>query len=101
MSDIKEARVDEALESMTDVSILHVVDEAMDLQEMLDDAAIVRDQACKELLLKSQSTEDAVTELIDKFVAPLDLPENKYQWLEQDKVFKVLASQTRLNEDYG
>ncbi|XP_049799902.1 dynein axonemal heavy chain 8-like [Schistocerca nitens] len=99
LCDLKESRVDAVLESMSEVRVLGLSEGAVQVADLLRVAELARDKAIEQLQLRSRCAEDAVLELINRFIAPLPLPEEKYRWLDPEKVNKAPASAAKFTED--
>lgn len=100
--DLKEARVDEALEVIGDLILVHIPPRAMDGQDWYKLNVEHSNRMALELQMKSQSAEEAVVELINKFVEGIKDEnidqEEKFRWIDPNKLEKpVFAIKPRGN----
>ncbi|KAJ8919736.1 hypothetical protein NQ315_006264 [Exocentrus adspersus] len=118
--DMKEARIDEVLETISQTCLVYLPDEAIEAispSEFLDFNVRHRQNICmyslglvirefnpsflpgKEIELKSLTVEKCVIDLINKFLSVIDQPdlqEDKYNWLVPEKVLKPIGSTSKL-----
>ncbi|KAG8306517.1 hypothetical protein J6590_045685 [Homalodisca vitripennis] len=91
-NDMKEARVDETLEVIGDQMLIYIPPQAMDGQEWYKKNLDYCHNISNELQTKSQTAEEAVIELINKFVEAIEDPnidaEEKFDWLDPEKLVK-------------
>uniref|UniRef100_A0A1B6CZR9 AAA+ ATPase domain-containing protein n=2 Tax=Clastoptera arizonana TaxID=38151 RepID=A0A1B6CZR9_9HEMI len=84
--DMKETRIDEIMELMSKQMLIFLPQHAMDPQELYTKNIEYGIKVAKELYVRSRAAEDAVIELINKFVAAVDDPnineKDKYNWLD-------------------
>lgn len=89
---MKEARIDEFMEVISKQILVYLPPQAMELQELYKKNVEYGKQIAKDLYVRSQAAEDAVIELINKFVEAVDDPdideEEKYHWLDLGYVAK-------------
>ncbi|KAL1516507.1 hypothetical protein ABEB36_000416 [Hypothenemus hampei] len=97
--DIKEARIDEVLETIAMTCLVFLPNEPIAPTEFLQENFKYGQEIVKELKLKSATIESCVKELINKFLNLIELPElqaNKYNWLDPEKTIKPVGSTSRL-----
>lgn len=116
--DMKEARIDEVLDTLSTTTLVYLPPDAILPSEFLSlnedhrikigmklylcnyaDVIWVTLISAKEIELKSSTIENCVIELINKFLSVIDQPElqeNKYNWLDPVKAVKPIGSTSRL-----
>lgn len=115
--DMKEARIDEVLETLSTTCLVYLPPDAISPSDFLEQNIKHRNKlglcsACKypifilklfisakEIELKSSTIESCVTELINKFLSVIDQPElqkDKYDWLDPAKAIRPIGSTSRL-----
>ncbi|CAG9816206.1 unnamed protein product [Phaedon cochleariae] len=97
--DMKEARIDEVLESLSTTPLVYLPPDAISPSELLNENIEHRIQIAKEIDLKSSTVERCVIELINKFLSVIDQPElqkNKFKWMDPEKALKPIGSTSRL-----
>ncbi|XP_026672559.1 dynein heavy chain 8, axonemal-like [Ceratina calcarata] len=98
--DMKEARVDEVFESVSDVILLKLDDHPKSPSRLLDDQIAYGKTVGEDLEIKSSAAEKAVVTIINKFmdfVKDESVENIRYNWLDPDKVLKH-TSQTKLTK---
>ncbi|XP_050681188.1 dynein axonemal heavy chain 8 isoform X2 [Leptidea sinapis] len=97
--DMKEARIDAILQSITKSMLVFLPEKAVDPNVFYEENLVRRDDIAMDLQQKSCNAEVAVIELINKFLdsvpskAIQDLKDN---WLDLDKALKPVTSATRV-----
>ncbi|XP_019756852.1 dynein axonemal heavy chain 8 [Dendroctonus ponderosae] len=97
--DMKEARIDEVLETIAMTCLVFLPNEPIAPSEFLQENIKYGQEIIKELKLKSITIERCVKELIDKFLSVIEQPElqeNKYNWLDPVRAVKPIGSTSRL-----
>ncbi|CAB3256562.1 unnamed protein product [Arctia plantaginis] len=97
--DMKEARIDAILLSITKTMLVYLPQQAVDPNSFYDDNQVRRDEIAQELQLKSSNAEIAVVELIHKFldsVPSKQIRDLKDKWLDKEKALKQVTSATRV-----
>nr|XP_026487863.1 dynein heavy chain 8, axonemal-like [Vanessa tameamea] len=97
--DIKEARIDAILQSVTKTLLVYLPNKAVDPNTFYEDNLIRRDEIALDLQQKSWNAEIAVIELINKFlnsVPSQQIRDLKDNWLDIDKALKQVTSATRV-----
>ncbi|CAD1473088.1 unnamed protein product [Heterotrigona itama] len=100
ITDMKEARVDEVLESITEVVLVKLDDYAKTPAQLLDDNIAYGLATAADLEIKSSAAEKAVTAIINKFmdfIIDETVQDIKYNWMDPDKIHKHI-SQTKLTK---
>ncbi|KAH9641787.1 hypothetical protein HF086_003913 [Spodoptera exigua] len=100
--DIKEARIDVILNSITKTMLVYLPKTAVDPTALYEENLLRRDEITKEIQLKSWNAEIAVIELIHKFLDSVpckEIQDLKNKWLDFDKVLKQVTSTTRVVPD--
>ncbi|PSN47670.1 Dynein heavy chain 8 [Blattella germanica] len=100
LSDIKDARVDQVLESINNTITISIPKVEADTPvDFLEKNLIYRDTIGRELELKSSAAERAVIEIINKFLKtkPGLSFEEQTGWLEPEKATKPIGSQTKFS----
>ncbi|KAK9893078.1 hypothetical protein WA026_023570 [Henosepilachna vigintioctopunctata] len=102
VKDIMEARIDDVFNQISNTSLVKIPDEPMLPQDFLNaNIAYVR-EIVTNLRNQTMAIEDAVISLINKFLGQIDNPnlqENKYNWLDPEKVLKPVGSGSRLTAE--
>jgi len=99
VKDIKEARIDEIFESITETTILDFNYNPRSPKELLADTIISRDKVGIELEIKSLAAERAVIMIINQFMHRITDPalqEIKFNWLDPEKVHRPARSESKL-----
>ncbi|KAL0851104.1 hypothetical protein ABMA28_006975, partial [Loxostege sticticalis] len=97
--DMKEARIDTILASITKTLLVYLPERAVDPAIFYEENLVRRDEIAAELQQKSWNAEVAVIELINKFLGSVpskqiqDLRDN---WLDIEKALKQVTSATRV-----
>ncbi|XP_072937033.1 dynein axonemal heavy chain 8 [Epargyreus clarus] len=97
--DMKEARIDAILQSITKTLLVYLPEKAVDPNVFYEDNLVRRDEIAIELQQKSCNAEIAVIELINKFldsVPSKPIQDLKNNWLDIDKALKQVTSATRV-----
>ncbi|CAH0592601.1 unnamed protein product [Chrysodeixis includens] len=97
--DIKEARIDAILSSISRTMLVYLPDMAVDPTSLYEDNLVRRDEIACDLQQKSWNAEIAVIELIHKFldsVPSKEIQDLKNNWLDIEKVLKQVTSQTKV-----
>ncbi|CAK9824517.1 Dynein axonemal heavy chain 8 [Anthophora retusa] len=100
IKDMKEARVDEVFESISEAMLLKLDDYPKEPNELLEDNIAFGLEVTADLAIKSSAAEKAVTTIINKFmdfITDETVQDVKYNWLDQDKIYKH-TSQTKLTK---
>lgn len=104
---MKEARVDETLDVIGDQMLIYIPPQAMDGYEWYMKNQEYSQQVAVELQTRSQTAEEAVIELVNKFVEEIK-DENidqkeKFNWIDANKLKQVFAIKPRhqMDEDDG
>lgn len=98
--DMKEARVDEVFESISEVILVKLDDYAKTPAQLLDDNIAYGLTIAADLEIKSSAAEKAVTTIINKFmdfIIDETVQDIKYNWMDPDKIHKHI-SQTKLTK---
>ncbi|XP_018048480.1 PREDICTED: dynein heavy chain 8, axonemal [Atta colombica] len=98
VADIKEARVDEVLESIAETMLLKLDEYPKSSEQLLADNIAFTDKIAIDLEIKSSAIEKAVIMIINKFIDVITDPtvqDIKYNWMDLEKIHKV-GSETRL-----
>ncbi|XP_022920277.2 dynein axonemal heavy chain 8 [Onthophagus taurus] len=99
VTDMKEARIDEVLDGLAKVCFVYLPDEPVMPAELLELNKNYRKKITKEIELKSSTVEQAVVDLINKFmdtVIQQDLQSEKYNWMDSEKAVKPVGSSSKL-----
>ncbi|CAB3221710.1 unnamed protein product [Arctia plantaginis] len=97
--DLKEARIDPILASITKTLLVYLPDQAVDPTIFYDENFVRRDNIAQEIQQKSSNAEIAVIELINKFVESVPskpIRDLKDKWLDIEKALKQVTSATRV-----
>nr|CAI5817756.1 unnamed protein product [Callosobruchus analis] len=97
--DMKEARIDEVLETIAATCLVYLPDEPLKPTEFLERNIEHRRKIAQDIQLKSATIERCVIDLINKFLGLLEQPElqeKKYDWLDAEKALKPIGSSSRL-----
>ncbi|KAJ8736205.1 hypothetical protein PYW08_006861 [Mythimna loreyi] len=97
--DMKEARIDAILKSITTTLLVHLPETAVDPQVFYEENLVRRDEIAAEIQQKSWNAEVAVMELIHKFLDSVPSPQIralKNNWLDIEKALKQVTSATRV-----
>ncbi|XP_017775151.1 PREDICTED: dynein heavy chain 8, axonemal [Nicrophorus vespilloides] len=98
-SDIKEARIDEVVDGIAQLILVHLPADPVPPDEFLRLNQAHRAEIVKEIELKSSTAEKAVVDLINKFMASItepDLQKGKFDWLDPDRVLRPVGSSSKL-----
>lgn len=98
--DIKEARVDEVFESISEAILLQLDDIPKHPSQLLDDNIEFGLIVAADLEVKSSAAEKALRTIINKFmdfIIDESVQDVKYNWMDRDKIFKHI-SQTKLTK---
>ncbi|XP_044760955.1 dynein axonemal heavy chain 8-like isoform X2 [Coccinella septempunctata] len=99
VKDMKEARIDEVLESIASTPLVYLPDFPLKPKEFYEENIKYGNKIVKELELKSVKTERAVIGLITKFLDIIDqedLQDGKYDWLDPELAVKPVTSSSKL-----
>ncbi|XP_072395911.1 dynein axonemal heavy chain 8 [Diabrotica undecimpunctata] len=99
VKDMKEARVDEILDTIAQTNLAYLPPDAISPEEYLQENINHRKNITKELELKSYSIERCVIELINKFLNAVDEPrfqQNKYNWLDPERLYRATGSASNI-----
>lgn len=99
VTDMKEARIDEVLDSIINILLVYLPTDPIFPSEFLTMNIQHREKVVKEIELKSSTAEKAVVDLINKFMDTLtqpELQEGKYNWLDVEKAVKPVGSSSKL-----
>ncbi|XP_060520516.1 dynein axonemal heavy chain 8 isoform X2 [Cylas formicarius] len=97
--DMKEARIDEVLETLANTSLVYLPGEPISPNAFVELNIKYSQEIVKEIQLKSSTVENSVKGLINKFLDIINNPElqeNKYNWLDSEKAVRPIASTSRL-----
>ncbi|CAH0727356.1 unnamed protein product, partial [Brenthis ino] len=97
--DMKEARIDAILQSITKTLLVYLPKKAVDPNNFYEENFVRRDEIANDLQQKSWNAEVAVIELINKFldsVPSQQIRDLKDNWLDIDKALKQVTSATRV-----
>ncbi|XP_045497912.1 dynein axonemal heavy chain 8 [Colias croceus] len=97
--DMKEARIDAILLSITKTLLVYLPEQAVDPTVFYDENLMRRDEIASDLQQKSWNAELAVIELINKFldsVPSKQIQDLKNNWLDTEKALKQVTSATRV-----
>ncbi|XP_047042441.1 dynein axonemal heavy chain 8-like [Helicoverpa zea] len=97
--DMKEARIDAMLQSITETMLVYLPHHAVDPWTLYEENLLRRDDIASEIQLKSWNVEIAVVELIHKFLDSVPCAEIrnlKNHWLDIEKGLKQVTSATRV-----
>ncbi|PZC81902.1 hypothetical protein B5X24_HaOG211688 [Helicoverpa armigera] len=100
--DMKEARIDAILASITKTLLVYLPEEAVDPAHFYEENLQRRDEIALELQQKSWNAEIAVIELIHKFldsVPSKQIQALKNNWLDIEKALKQVTSATRITSE--
>ncbi|KAL0129655.1 hypothetical protein PUN28_001727 [Cardiocondyla obscurior] len=99
--DMKEARIDEVLESIAETMLLKLEEYPKSPEQLLADTIAFRDKVAIDLEIKSSTAEKTVIMIINKFMDLITDPtvqDVKYSWLDHEKILKQYGSETRLTQ---
>ncbi|XP_050311595.1 dynein axonemal heavy chain 8 [Anthonomus grandis grandis] len=99
VKDMKEARIDEVLETIAVTPLVFLPNEPIAPSEFLQENIKYGHEVARELRLKSSTIEKSVKDLINTFLSVIEQPElqqNKYDWLDPEKAVKPIGSTSRL-----
>ncbi|KAB0798200.1 hypothetical protein PPYR_09193 [Photinus pyralis] len=102
VTDMKEARIDEVLEGISNTTLLYLPDEPLYPSELLAGCLEYKKQKVLEIQKKLYTSQKAVIALINKFVDTMTAPEiqvDKYNWLDPEKALKPVTSTSKLDDD--
>ncbi|XP_041975311.1 dynein axonemal heavy chain 8 [Aricia agestis] len=97
--DMKEARIDIILKSISKTNLVSLPDKAVDPTIFYDDNLLRREEVSTDLQQKSWNAETAVFELINKFIDSVpsrEIKALKDNWLDPEKALKQVTSATRV-----
>ncbi|XP_026319440.1 dynein heavy chain 8, axonemal-like [Hyposmocoma kahamanoa] len=97
--DMKEARIDAILQSMSKTLLVYLPETAVEPNVFYEENLIRRDETANELQQKSTNAETAVMELINKFldsVPSKQINDLKNDWLDFEKANKQVTSCTKI-----
>ncbi|XP_048268511.1 dynein axonemal heavy chain 8 [Bombus terrestris] len=100
IKDMKEARVDEVFESISEAVLLQLDGHAKTPTQLLDDNIAYGLTVAADLEIKSSAAEKAVTAIINKFmdfIIDETVQDVKYNWMDPDKIQRHI-SQTKLTK---
>lgn len=104
---MKDARVDEIFDVIGDQMLVYIPSQAMDSYEWYKKNMEYSQKAGGELQTRSKTAEEAVIELINKFIEEIKEEnidqEEKFKWIDINKLKPVLAIKPRrqIVEDNG
>lgn len=103
IKDIKEARIDEVFEAISDVKIIRFFDRAHSPSDFTKNNQKYGQEILAELQIKSNAAEKAVLEIINKCLELFDEPgegrqEQNFDWLDLDKINRPVWSQAKLDK---
>lgn len=90
--DMKEARVDEVLESIAETMLLKLDEYPKSPEQLLADNIASRDKIAMDLEIKSSAAEKSVIMIINTFIDIITDPtvqDVKYNWLDSEKIHKL------------
>ncbi|XP_018316536.1 dynein heavy chain 8, axonemal [Mycetomoellerius zeteki] len=96
--DMKEARVDEVLESIAETMLLKLNEYPKSSEQLLADNMAFTDKIAIDFEIKSSAVEKAVIMIINKFIDLITDPtvqDIKYNWMDLEKIHKV-GSESKL-----
>ncbi|KAG5338491.1 DYH8 protein, partial [Acromyrmex heyeri] len=99
VADMKEARIDEILESIAETMLLKLDEYPKSSEQLLADNIDFTDKIAIDLEIKSSAIEKAVIMIINKFIDLITDPtvqDIKYNWMDLEKMYKQVGSETRL-----
>ncbi|KAJ8938536.1 hypothetical protein NQ318_016906 [Aromia moschata] len=100
VKDMKEARIDEVLENLANTtSIVYLPVDAISPSNFLEENIKYRQHITTEIEKKSETVEQCVIDLINKFVSIIDQPElqeDKFNWLDPEKAVRPIGSTSKL-----
>ncbi|KAL6445584.1 hypothetical protein ACFW04_000844 [Cataglyphis niger] len=99
VTDMKEARVDEVFESISETLLLQLDEQPKSPEQFLADNLAFRDKMAIDLEVKSSIAEKAVFTIINKFMDLVTDPtvqDIKYEWLDLEKIQKQTGSESKL-----
>lgn len=99
VTDMKEARVDEVFESISETTLLQLDEQPKSPEQFLADNLAFRDKIAIDLEVKSSIAEKAVFTIINKFMDLVTDPtvqDIKYEWLDLEKMLKQAGSESKL-----
>ncbi|XP_075973556.1 dynein heavy chain 8, axonemal kl-3 [Anticarsia gemmatalis] len=97
--DMKEARIDAILASITKTMLVYLPEQAVDPTVFYEENLIRRDEISREIQQKSWNAEIAVIELIHKFLESVpskQIQDLRDHWLDIEKALKQVTSATRV-----
>ncbi|KAJ8736206.1 hypothetical protein PYW08_006862 [Mythimna loreyi] len=100
--DLKEARIDAILQSITQTMLVYLPEKAVDPATLYEENLMRLDEIAADIQLKSSNAEIAVMELIHKFLDSVpckQIQDLKNNWLDIEKVLKQVTSATRVFHD--
>ncbi|XP_043790719.1 dynein axonemal heavy chain 8 [Apis laboriosa] len=100
IKDMKEARVDEVFECISEAILIQLADDPKHPIQLLDDNIAHGLLVSADLEIKSSAAENAVITIINKFIQFVideTVQDVKYNWLDPDKIHKHI-SQTKLTK---
>ncbi|XP_044745141.1 dynein axonemal heavy chain 8-like [Coccinella septempunctata] len=102
VKDLMEARIDEILNQIANTSLLYLPTEPLMPKDFLQANIEYRRLIVVEIENKSLAIENAVVELINKFLSQIDQPdlqENKFNWLDPERALKPISSTSKFVEE--
>ncbi|KAK0165144.1 hypothetical protein PV328_003692, partial [Microctonus aethiopoides] len=100
IKDAKEARVDEVFEIISETNLINLNNDAMSPAQFSSDNLTFGVAIGEELEIKSSAAETAVIAIINKCLGLIKDPEveeDKYLWLDPERVRRQIGSQTRMS----
>ncbi|XP_034939850.1 dynein heavy chain 8, axonemal [Chelonus insularis] len=97
--DTKEARVEEVFNTIAGTQLIYFPDQPLSPAQFISENYDIGRDIAKELETKSAGAENAVIGIIDKCLSLITDPEveeDKYRWLDSDRVIRQIGSQARL-----
>ncbi|XP_015117111.1 dynein heavy chain 5, axonemal [Diachasma alloeum] len=97
VNDIKEARVDEIFQRISETAIIKLDDHALSPEQFVADNINFGNAVGVELELKSAAAEKAVITIINKCLSLMASPEvegDLYDWVDPERMFKLVGSES-------
>ena len=101
IKDMKEARVDEVFESIAETKLIRLFNYSQTPSQFSADNQTFGNSVAVELEIKSSAAEKAVITIINKcmhLITDPEVEEEKYDWMDLEKVSKQVGSQTKLTK---
>ncbi|EFN74803.1 Dynein heavy chain 8, axonemal [Camponotus floridanus] len=98
VTDMKEARVDEVIESIAETMLFQLEEQPKSPEQLLADNIAFRDKIAIDLEVKSSAAEKAVFTIINKFMDFITDPtvqDTKYKWMDTEKIQKQMGSESK------